>query len=929
MPPTLYLIDGSGFIFRAFHALPPMTRSDGTPVNAVYGFCAMLHKLHQDMQASHAAVIFDAARRTFRNDLYPAYKANRAETPEELKPQFAIVKEAARAFGFPSIESSGFEADDLIAAYAAAARAKGWLVTVVSSDKDLMQLMKDGVSLFDPLKNKPLLAADVQEKFGVPPEQVIDVQALAGDSSDNIPGAPGIGVKTAAQLISEFGTLEALLQRAGEIKQPKRRETLQNFAEQIRLSKKLVTLDDKAPLPTPLEKLLVHEDGQTNLKTFLEAQGFRSLIARLGGAKTNDATSIATPATAPVAQSHTTPDHLINAKQDYELIQDLARLDEWIAKARAQGFVAVDTETTSLQACSAGLVGVSLALSPGKACYMPLGHVDPKGVTKTGELDLLGSANTPPQIPLNAALARLKPLLEDQAVLKIGHNLKYDWQVLAQHGINTTPVDDTMLLSFCLEAGLHGHGLDELALLHFQHKMISYDEVTGKGASRIGFAAVALEQACAYAAEDADFTLRLHQLLKPRLVQEKLLAFYARIERPMVHVVALMEQTGVKIDVGVLKGLSQDFTGRLAALEETIIKEAGVPFNIASPKQMGEVLFDKLGYPGGKKSKTGAYSTSSDVLEVLAEQGYSLAEKILDWRALAKLKSTYTDSLPEQINPRTGRVHTSFSLVGAATGRLSSTEPNLQNIPIRTEDGRSIRRAFIAEEGCSLLSVDYSQIELRLVAEMAGLRAMKQAFLDGVDIHAATAAQVFGLSVAHVTPEQRRQAKAINFGIIYGISGFGLAKQIGCTPSEAGAFIRDYLDRFSELRGFMERCKEQARAKGYVTTLFGRRCHIRGIHEKNAAMRNFAERQAINAPIQGSAADIMKRAMAHMGDALRQKKLSARMVLQVHDELLFEVAHDEKEETAATVRGVMEGVAQLGVPLRADAGFGPNWAEAH
>ncbi len=928
--PTLYLIDGSGFIFRAFHALPMMTRADGTPVNAVMGFCNMLNRLQNEVKAVHAAVIFDAARKTFRNEIYPEYKAHRPEAPEELRPQFAIVREAARAFGFPSIESEGFEADDLIATYAKSAREKNWNVVIVSSDKDLMQLIRDGVALQDPLKNKPIGEAEVFEKFGVPPNQVIDVQALAGDSSDNIPGAPGIGVKTAAQLINEYGTLENLLEKAGEIKQNKRRETLQNFAEQIRISKKLVTLDENVPLPAPLDTLVVEANHADKLIPFLEAQGFRKLLERVGQ-KTDDKPTEqlqAPSVTAVKSEAPATDTKLINAKQDYALIQDIRHLEPWLEAARAQGFIAVDTETDSLTPSTTTLVGVSLALAPGKACYVPLNHLDPKGLSKAGELDL-GGDNRPKQMPLRTAIEALKTILSDETILKIGHNLKFDTQVLGQHGITINPLDDTMLMSFVLDAGAHGHGLDELAELHLQHKMISFNEVTGTGAKRISFAQVELEQACNYAAEDADFTLRLYQLLKPRLLAEKMVTVYERIEKPMVHTVALMESTGIRIDSAFLQGLSKDFARRLGVLEEAIIKEAGVSFNIASPKQLGEVLFDKLGLPGGKKSKLGAYSTSSDVLEPLAEQGHTIVEKILDWRGLAKLKSTYSDSLPQQVSSRTGRVHTSFNLVGAATGRLSSTDPNLQNIPIRTEDGKSIRRAFIADKGCVLLSVDYSQIELRLVAEIANIKAMKQAFLDGLDIHAATAAQVFGLNVAHVSPEQRRQAKAINFGIIYGISGFGLAKQIGCTPSEANAFIKDYLNRFSELRVFMESCKQEARDKGYVTTLFGRRCHIRGINEKNGPMRNFAERQAINAPIQGTAADIMKKAMTRMHAALNERNLSARMMLQVHDELLFEVEVKQKDETAQLVRSVMEGAATLSIPLVAEAGFGDNWAVAH
>jgi DNA polymerase-1 len=948
--PNLYLIDGSGFIFRAYYALPKLNRADGTPINAVLGFCNMLQRLQQELNASHAAIIFDAARKTFRNEIYADYKAHRPPPPDDLIPQFSLVKEAARAFGFPSIESAGFEADDLIASYAREAREKGWDVTIISSDKDLMQLIRDGVAMQDPLKNKPIGPAEVLEKFGVPPEKVIDVQALTGDSTDNIPGAPGIGPKTGAKLIIEFGDLETLLARAGEVKQEKTRATLINFADQIRISKKLVTLDDHVPLPEAVDKLLVDADHAEKKRAFLTTQGFRTLLARMGEgaaapAKTETPQEKSLiPAQAGIQNQGHNMDPglrrdeaeeggdahsaLIQAKQDYVCIQDAIELKRWMDAAKAQGFIALDTETDSLTPSTATLVGVSLALAPGRACYIPLNHVDPKNTVKPGEL-MLADSHRPKQLAIGKAIELLKPILEDPSVLKIGHNLKFDNQVLAQHGITVSPVEDTMLLSFVLAAGKHGHGLDELTELHLQHKMISYNEVTGTGVKRISFAAVPLDKATDYAAEDADFTLRLYHVLKPQLGQEKLINLYERIERPIIATVATMERIGVKIDANVLRELSQGFTQRLAKLEETITKEAGVSFNIASPKQLGEVLFDKMGLPGGKKSKTGAYSTSSDVLEPLAEQGHSIVQRILDWRGLAKLKSTYTDSLPQQIDARTGRVHTSFSLVGAATGRLSSTDPNLQNIPIRTEDGRAIRRAFVAEEGFTLLSVDYSQIELRLAADMANVAALKEAFRQGHDIHATTAAEVFGIPFAHVTPEQRRQAKAINFGIIYGISGYGLAKQISCTPSEASAFIRAYLDRFSELRAFMEQQKEKARAHGYVTTLFGRRCYIRGIGEKNAAMRNFAERQAINAPLQGTAADIMKRAMNRMPETLASEKLRARMILQVHDELLFEVPQNEKEETAATVRRVMEGAANLSVPLVADAGFGPNWAEAH
>jgi DNA polymerase-1 len=935
---TLYLIDGSGFIFRAFYALPPLNRPDGTPVNAVLGFCNILTRLHNEVKAKHAAVIFDAGRKTFRNEIYTEYKAHRPEPPDELKPQFSIVREAAKAFGFPSIELPGFEADDLMASYAKAAREKNWDVVIVSSDKDMFQLVKDGVTMYDPIKNKPLNDEQIFEKFGVTPDKIIDVQSLIGDKTDNVPGAPGIGGVTAAKLINEFGTLDNLLAKAGEIKQNKCRETVIKYADQIRMSRKLVTLSEDCPLPMPVQDLEVRENSE-QLGVFLQAQGFRKLMERLGKKEDFSPTppmvdpstpvSPGVPATAP-PEIYRAPfaRAVIDAPQHYELVQDIKDLQRWVDAARKQGYVAVDTETDSLTASTAKLVGVSLALEPGKACYIPLNHIGGKGTAKTGELDL-SMGERPRQIGVQAAIDVLKPLLEDLTVLKIGHNLKYDWQVLLQHGIRIAPVEDTMLLSFVMDAGKHGHGLDGLAEMHLQHKMIGYTDVTGKGKEQIGFAEVPLDVACNYAAEDADFTLRLWHVLKPRVEAEHMINLYERFERPMVRATALMETAGVKIDLKTLRDLSEDFTRRLADLETDIIKEVGQPFNIGSPKQLGEILFDKMGLPGGKKGKTGAYSTSSDVLEPLAEQGHSIVAKILDWRGLSKLRSTYTDALQEQIDARTGRVHTSFSLVGAATGRLSSTDPNLQNIPIRTEDGRNIRRAFVAEEGFTLLSADYSQIELRLAAEMADVKALKEAFQEGVDIHAKTAAEVFGVPLAHVTPEQRRQAKAINFGIIYGISGFGLAKQIGCTPAEGGAFVRDYLSRFPEIRDFMETQKQKARDKGYVETLYGRRCNIRGINDKMAGIRAGAERQAINAPLQGTAADIMKRAMIRLSDVLQENKMRTRMILQVHDELLFEVPTAEKEAAAQLAKSLMEGAAHLSVPLVVETGFGKSWAEAH
>lgn len=925
---TLYLIDGSGFIFRAFHALPPMTRGDGTPVNAVYGFCNMMHKLLDDLKATHIAVIFDAARKTFRNEIYPEYKAHRPPPPPELVPQFPLIREATKAFGVPSLEVEGFEADDLIAAYARLAVEAGRKVRIVSADKDLMQLIRQGVELFDPMKNVPVGVAETEAKFGVPPEKVVDVQALAGDSTDNVPGVPGIGVKTAAQLILEYGSLEALLDRAQDIKQPKRREALVTHAELARISKKLVTLDAFAPVPAALEALVAAPDHKPELMAFLLAQGFKSLMARMGGKAPVSAPPV------PVAKLEVEPAPVQREAIPvaYELVQDVAALRRWVAAARDKGVLAIDTETDSLVPSAAKLVGVSLAVEAGKACYIPLAHVDPDEAVQEGGFAFT-SVKAPKQISLAELVAEMKDVLADPAVLKIAHNLKYDAQVLGQHGLVVAPYDDTMLMSYVLGAGLHGHGLDELALRYFQHKMISFADVTGTGKSRITFDRVPLDKACDYAAEDADYTFRLWEELKPRLLASHLTGVYETIERPLVPVIAAMEREGVLIDAELLRTQSGQLAIRMQKLEEEVQALAGHPFNLGSPKQLGDVLFGEMGLAGGAKGKTGAFSTSVDVLEPLAEAGHEIVVKLLDWRGLSKLKSTYTDALPAQINPKTGRVHTSFSMVGAATGRLSSTDPNLQNIPIRTEEGRAIRRAFIAAPDHVLLSVDYSQIELRLAASAAGVSALIAAFYDGADIHALTASQVFNVPMAEMTPEIRRQAKAINFGIIYGISGFGLSKQLGISPGEATSFIRAYLERFHELREWMESTKQFARTHGYVETLFGRRVHISGIDDKMAARRAGAERQAINAPLQGTAADIMKRAMIRMPDALQDAGLSAKLLLQVHDELVFEVPEAQIEATAALVRRVMEGAAEpvvkLSVPLTAAASWAKNWAEAH
>jgi DNA polymerase-1 len=923
-PKHVYLVDGSGFIFRAFHALPPMTRPDGTPVNAVYGFVTMLMKLLSETDADHIAIIFDAKRENFRNEIYPDYKAHRPPPPDELIPQFALIREAVEAFNLPAIRMEGFEADDLIATYTKQAVALGADVTVVSSDKDLMQLVSDKVIMYDAMKNREIDAAGVIEKFGLGPDHVVDIQALAGDSSDNVPGVPGIGVKTAAQLIDEYGDLDTLLERAGEIKQPKRRENLIEYAELARVSRELVRLRDDVPVEAPLDSFGVRQPDHDTAIAFLAEQGFKSVIARLEAAHIA-AGGAPSPSSAPAAPPP--------GNSEYELVRDEKSLAAWIAEATAAGAVAVDTETTSLDAMRAELVGVSMCIEPGRACYIPLGH---KGQAAQGALDFGdggGGEDAPEQVPLKRALELLKPMLEDPGTLKIGQNIKYDALVLSRHGVAVTPVDDTMLMSYVLDGGSHGHGMDELAGLHLGHATIKFKEVAGVGKARVTFDHVPLDKALDYAAEDADITLRLHRQLKPRLLDEHMVTVYETIERPLIPVLAKMEHAGVRVDPEVLRGLSRDFTQRMAGLEDEIHELAGEDFNVGSPKQLGEILFDKLGIQGGKKGKTGAYATGADVLEDLAAQGHDLPARVLDWRQLAKLKSTYSDALVEQINPDTGRVHTSFAMAAASTGRLSSTDPNLQNIPVRTEEGRKIREAFVAAHGNKLVSLDYSQIELRIVAHMAGIDALRQAFRDGQDIHALTAAQVFGVPVEGMDPMVRRQAKAINFGIIYGISAFGLARQLGIANGEAKAYIDAYFEKYPGIADYMEAMKSHCRKHGSVETLYGRRIHIPTIADKNPARRNFGERQAINAPIQGTAADIIKRAMIRVPKALADAKLDAVMMLQVHDELLFDVPEDQVEKTVAVVREIMEAAVgpalELTVPLVVDAGVADNWAEAH
>ena len=951
----LVLVDGSGYIFRAFHALPPMTRSDGTPVNAVYGFTAMLMKLVDDLAPDHVAVVFDVARKTFRADIYPDYKANRSEPPDELVPQFALVRAATTALSLPLLEAPGFEADDLIATYAKLAEEAGLETLIVSSDKDLMQLVRGNVTMLDPMKQRRIGAEEVVERFGVPPEKVVDVQSLAGDSTDNVPGVPGIGIKTAAELIHRFGDLDTLLANAETIKQPKRRENLLNFAEQARISRALVTLRDDVPLPLSMDALAMPQRDMNRLTAFLQEQEFSRLLTRVGAPSTGGAVRSMAPSPVTISgdlpangQQPTPQPPAVNhaaladmSEIDYQLITDAASLAAFLDQAIAQGFVAVDTETSSLNAAAADLVGVSMALAPGHACYVPLRHGNDHGAIAAGAQGGLDFSDTTalqyPQIPFAEAMDLLRAVFENPSVLKIGHNLKYDAHVLGwprNGGIRLAPVDDTMCLSYVLDGGrVSSHSLDNLAKHWLGHDTIKFADVCGKGAKQVPFGAVAPDEALDYAAEDADVSLRLWHLFKPRLGAEKLARVYERLERPLIPILADMESRGITVDRQGLARMSNDFATRMADYQTAIHQLAGTEFNIASPKQLGEILFDKMGLSGGKKAKTGAYSTSADILEDLAASGIEIAEKVLEWRQLAKLKSTYADALVESILPDTGRVHTSFSMVGASTGRLSSSDPNVQNIPIRTAEGRQIRTAFVAAPGCKLISADYSQIELRLVAHVAGESSMIEAFQQGVDIHARTASEVFGVPLADMDGETRRRAKAINFGIIYGISAFGLARQLGISRSEASDYIKAYFSNFPGIRNYMERIKTAAREDGFVETLFGRRIYISGFESSNQAMRGFAERQAINAPIQGSAADFIKRAMIRLPDALARAGITADMLLQVHDELIFEVPSSQAEAAREMIINIMQQagnpVIDLSVPLVAEAGIAESWAEAH
>jgi DNA polymerase I len=991
----VFLVDGSGYIFRAYHALPPLNRkSDGLQVNAVLGFCNMLWKLLRDMppdnRPTHLAIVFDKSEVTFRNKLYPDYKAHRAPAPDDLIPQFALIREAVRAFDLPCLEQGGFEADDLIATYAREAGERGATTTIVSSDKDLMQLVTDKVVMYDTMKDRRIGIPEVIEKFGVPPEKVVEVQALAGDSTDNVPGVPGIGIKTAAQLIVEYGDLETLLARAGEIKQPKRREALIENAEKARISRQLVLLDDKVKLDVPLDELAVHEPDARKLIAFLKAMEFSTLTRRVAeysqidpsdveaddknssGASgksagssppprtaggdlfghqdaPNSAASASGKASAPGAargqgkpeQSNVilTPQALAAARAEaarktpvdrskYVTVHTLAELDGWIARARDKGHFAIEAKANSIDPMQAEMSGIALALAPNDACYVPLAH------KQSGDgSGLFAAGLAPDQIKASDAIEALKPLLESSGILKIGFNIKFNAVMLAQHGVIIRNHDDAQLMSYALDAGRNSHSLDALAESRLGHAVISHGELTGSGKAKLTFDQVAIDKATAYSAEDADVILRLWSVLKPRLVAEHMTAVYETLERPLISVLARMERRGISIDRNVLSKLSADFAQTAARVESEIQEIAGEPVNVGSPKQIGDILFGKMNLPGGTKTKTGAWSTTAQVLDELAEQGHDLPKKILEWRQVSKLKSTYTDALPTYVHPQTHRVHTTYALAATTTGRLSSNEPNLQNIPVRTEDGRKIRRAFIASKGHKLVSADYSQIELRLLAEIADIPVLKQAFSDGLDIHAMTASEMFGVPIKDMPSEIRRRAKAINFGIIYGISAFGLANQLGIAREEASAYIKKYFERFPGIRAYMDSTRDFCRANGYVETLFGRKCHYPDIKASNASIRSFNERAAINARLQGTAADIIRRAMTRMEEALAEKKLSAQMLLQVHDELIFEVPDDEVAATIPVVQHTMQDApfpaVLLSVPLHVDARAANNWDEAH
>jgi DNA polymerase I len=926
----VWLIDGSGYIFRAYHALPPLTRGDGLPIGAVSGFCNMLYKFLNDMKGpeapTHLAVVFDHSEETFRKQIYPKYKAQRPPAPEDLVPQFPLIREATRAFGAPSVEMGQYEADDLIATYAREAARRGAIVRIVSSDKDLMQLIVDGqIELYDPMKSKMLGPEAVMEKFGVGPDKVIDVQALMGDSVDNVPGAPGIGPKTAAELIGMFGSLEAVLERAGEIKQPKRRESIQNNAELIRISKELVTLKDDVAVEQPLESFAVRDFEDGVLLKFLDDMSLKTLARRVREQIAKNPDSLV---------PHMHEEGEASGGEQFELdryvtVDTPEALATWIARARAEGVIGVDTQSVQ-RGARADLCGISMAVARNEACYIPLAHVDPESAADLFDAGSRG----PQQIAMSDALAALKPLLEDESVLKVGHDIKEDLRQFDRHGVRMAPVDDTMLLSYVLGGGAFAHALADLAEREFGYKPIGFEDVAGKGKGQIGFDRVPLAAATRYSAEDADLVLRLWKRLRREVARQRLNTVYETLERPLPTVLADMEQAGVKIDPQELSRMSGEFAQRMAALEDEARTLAGRDFNIGSPKQLGEILFDEMKLPGGSKTKTGAWSTDASVLEDLAAAGHALPRVLLDWRQIAKLRSTYTEALREALDPHTRRIHTTYALAATTTGRLSSNDPNLQNIPVRTEEGRRIREAFIAEPGNVLISADYSQIELRLLAHVADIPQLKQAFANGIDIHVMTASEMFGVPVAGMDPGIRRQAKAINFGIIYGISAFGLARNLGIGQSEASAYIKRYFERFPGIQDYMEAMKAFGRANGYVETIFGRRVHLPGIKAKNPAERAFAERQAINAPLQGAAADIIRRAMVRLPGAISNAGLDrTRMLLQVHDELIFETPEADAARASKLVVDVMEGACApavaLSVPLTVEAKSARNWAQAH
>ena len=913
--PHLYLVDGSGYIFRAYHRLPPLTNKHGEPVGAVYGYTTMLWKLAKELHEAdgptHMAVVLDKSSKSFRNDMYDRYKAHRPPPPEDLVPQFPMIRDATRAFSLPCIEEEGWEADDLIASYAKAALAQGWQVTIVSSDKDLMQLIEPGLDLYDTMNNRRLGREQVIEKFGVPPEQLGEVLALMGDTVDNVPGVPGIGPKRAAELIGQYGSVEAVIEAAPEMKKSKMRDNLIEHAEMARLSRQLVTLACDVALPEPIDAMELQGIPEAPLRAFLEHHGFRTLLAKLSTV----ADAPAEVSEAPVPADNDPPcDH-----DAYETVTDADALDRWITVARHQGWFAIDTETTGVDANCADLVGISMALHPNLACYIPIAH---------GGSDMF--AEKPQQLDRALVLDRLKPLLEDPAVLKIGHNLKYDMVVLNRCGIALAPYDDTIVMSFDLDAGSHGHGMDELAATHLSHSCIAFKDVVGTGKKAIGFHEVDLKTATRYAAEDADVTLRLWRRFKPRLAYESVTQVYEMVDRPLVKVIADMERRGVKVDASVLSRLSAEFSGQIAALETEIHALAGTQFTIGSPKQLGDVLFEQLGLKGGRKGKSGVYSTDVTEMERLKAEGHPIAAKVLDWRQLSKLKSTYTDALQQQINAETGRVHTSYSLTGAQTGRLSSTDPNLQNIPIRTEVGRQIRDAFVAEPGNVILAADYSQIELRLAAHIAEVPALREAFARGDDIHAMTAVELFG----EMNRDTRARAKTINFAILYGISRWGLAGRLDVTADEAQAMIDRYFERFPGINRYIAETLTQVREHGFTTTLFGRKTHFPRIKSKVQHERQGAERAAINAPIQGTSADIIKRAMVRMEPALIAAGLpNVKMLLQVHDELVFELPEADVAAAKPVIERVMASAAepavQLNVPLGVEIGVGASWGAAH